>query len=244
MHVSRIGLTPLKGARHAERASLRLDAAGLVGDRHFCLVDVERARVLRTVDVPALVLVDAHWDGTVLTTRTPEGREAVASPRPTGQHLFIDYWNRDARLEVLESPHARLLGEYLGRDLRLTRVSHPGEVVYGAAVSLVSTGELAQLGESDSARFRATFTLDMERVPEPGAQVRLGEAVVRIRRPIPRCRVIDINPATGEKDRRHLTTLADRPRPAGELWFGVDAEVLVPGAVRTGDEVAEQSRGS
>lgn len=238
MHVARIGLTPLKGARHAELASLRLETTGPVGDRVFCLVDVDRARVVRTVDHPSMVLVDAAWDGTVLTVRAPEGREVADSPRPTGQLLPLDYWGRDAQLELLESPHAQLLSEYLGRDLRLTRVSRPGEVVYGGSVSLVSTGELAQLSESDSVRFRATFTIDAEHVPEPGTEVRLGDAVVRVRGSIPRCRVIDINPSTGLKDRSHLQTLAAAPRRAGELPFGVDAEVVVPGTVRTGDQVS------
>lgn len=242
MHVSRIGLTPLKGARHAERPSLRLEATGPVGDRLFCLVDVDRARVLRTIDVPSLIAVDAAWDGAELRIRTPEGREVLAPPRPTGRHLVLDYWGRDARLEVLESPHAQLLAEYLGRDVRLTRVSRPGEVVYGGAVSLVCTGELTELGEEESVRFRATFTLEATRLPDPGSELGLGEAVVRLRRPIPRCRVIDINPVTGAKDRDHLATLASRPRPARELWFGVDAEVVVPGTVRTGDAVTGQPR--
>lgn len=237
MHVARIGLTPLKGARHVEQASLELAATGPVGDRLFCLVDVDRARVVRTVDHPALVLVEVRWDGTVLTVRTPGGREVAAPPRPTGQRLALDYWRREARLELLESPHAELLGEYLGRDLRLTRVSHPGEVVYGGPVSLVATGPLAEIGETVSSRFRATVTVDADREPAPGSHLRLGDAVVRIRRPIPRCRVIDVNPDTGEMDRRHLATLASRPRATGEVWFGVDADVVVPGTLRTADEV-------
>lgn len=238
MHIDRIGLTPLKGARHRELTSLRLDATGPVGDRVFCLVDVDRARVVRTVDHPSLVLVDAIWDGTDLTVRTPDGREVVEAPRPTGQLLPLDYWGREAQLELLESPHAQLFSDHLGRDLRLTRISRPGEVVYGGSVSMVSTGELAQLSETDSVRFRATITLDAERVPDPGTEVRVGDAVLRVRGTIPRCRVIDINPATGEQDREHLKTLAAQSHRAGELPFGVDADVVEPGTVRTGDQAS------
>lgn len=237
MHVTRIGLAPVKGTRHAELSSLRLEETGPVGDRVFCLVDVDRARVLRTIDAPEMVLVDAAWDGRVLTLRTPEGREVAAPPRPTGQRMPLDYWGREAQLELLESPHAQMLGEYVGRELRLARVSHPGEVVYGAPVSIVSTGELADLGEGEGARFRATFTIDAARVPAAGTRVAVGEAVVRIRSQIPRCRVIDIDPSTGTQNTQHMTTLATWPRRTGEVWFGVGADVLVPGTVRTGDEV-------
>ena len=39
MHITRIGLTPLKGARHAPLTQVLLDRRGPVGDRIFCLVD-------------------------------------------------------------------------------------------------------------------------------------------------------------------------------------------------------------
>lgn len=236
MHVTRIGLTPLKGARHVELDTVHVSATGPVGDRVFCLVDPEEGRVLRTVEHPSLVLVDAVWDGTVLTTTT-EGGVVTAAPRPTGQHLTFDYWSREARVELMDSPHADQLGRHLGRVVQLARVSRPGEVVYAGSVSLVTTGEIDALGESDSSRFRATVTIDADRSPTPGTEITLGEATIRVRAPMPRCRVIDINTATGELDRRHLAALADWPRTTGELWFGVDAEVLTPGWVRRGDPV-------
>ncbi len=123
MHVSRAGITVLKGARHAALPAIRLERSGPVGDRIFCLVDLEEERVLRTVEHPRLI--------------------------------------------------------------------HAGPV------SLASTGEVAELGEEDPARFRATFTLEADRVPAPGAEVAIDEAVIRVRSTLPRCRVIDIDPATG-----------------------------------------------
>lgn len=236
MHVTRIGLAPVKGTRHVELPAVDLAATGPVGDRVFCLVDVRSGRVVRTVDHPRLTLVEAAWDGSTLRVRTTDGREVAAAPTPTGELLELDYWGRGARVELLGSAHAELLGEHLGREVHLARV-RPGEVVYGSAVSLVTTGEIAALGETDSSRFRATFTIDAERSPSPGTEVTLGGATVRVRAPMPRCRVIDINTTTGEMDRRHLATLADWPRRTGELWFGVDADVVTPGTVRAGDPV-------
>lgn len=234
MHIARIGITPLKGAHHAALPSVQLTSTGPVGDRELCLVDVARGRVLRTVEHPRLVLVEARWDGTILTLRTPDGREVTDAPEATGESLTQDYWGRQARLDLLDSPHSRLLTEHLGHEVRLARVAGPGEVVYGHPVSLVCTGDLETLGEPDSARFRATITLDAPTLPPAGSDLRLGEAVVRIRDRIPRCRVIDINPATGQMDTRHLATLAARPRPVGEIPFGVDAVVVTPGTIRVG----------
>lgn len=237
MHVARIGLTPLKGARHADLAEVHLSPTGPVGDRVFCLVDEHDDRVLRTVDHPRLVLVDATWDGTVLTVGSP-GLGPVSAPvAATGVHLTPDYWGRAADLELVDGPHADLLGAHLGHPVRLARIRRPGQVVYGAPVSLVATGELAELGECDDRRFRATLTVDAEQVPTPGSLVTIGEATIRVRSAIPRCRLIDVDPDTGDLDRRLLARLVDRPRRTGELPFGVDADVITPGTVRPGDPV-------
>lgn len=237
MQVARIGLTPLKGSRHAELGSVHLDSTGPVGDRVFCLVDPDEGRVLRTVEHPRLVLVEAGWDGAVLTTSTPEGGVVTAAPRPTGEVLAFDYWGREATVELQDSPHAEQLGRHLGRPLRLARVSRPGEVVYAGSVSLAATGEIAALGESDPARFRSTLTIEAGELPAAGTRLAVGDAVIRVRTALPRCRVIDIDPGTGAMDTHHLATLAEWPRQVGELPFGMDADVLVPGTVRTGDAV-------
>ncbi|WP_223277825.1 MOSC domain-containing protein [Janibacter sp. YB324] len=102
----------------------------------------------------------------------------------------------------------------------------------------MTTGALRELGEVQDARFRATLTIAADRDPEPGSLLRLGEAVVRVRGAVPRCRVVDINTETGELDTRHLHTLARRDRPEGEVPFGIDADVVTPGVVRREDPVA------
>ena len=70
MHVTRIGLTPVKGGRHAEQASVDLTLDGPVGDRVFCLVDPED-------DLPVQVTI------------APEGLEGGASTYP-GVRVEVD----------------------------------------------------------------------------------------------------------------------------------------------------------
>lgn len=249
MLLSRIGLAALKGTRHLPRDAVELARSGPVGDRVFCLVDPVRGQVLRTVENPALVLVESDWDDEVLTVRLPSGELVSEPPRPTGERLVCDYWGRDAELEALDSGHAAALSAHLDRDVVLVRVNRPGEVVYGGSVSLVTTSAVAELGRRvrdealDVSRFRATFALDDAESPLDerdlaGRVLRLGTAVLRVRAPIPRCAVIDIGPSTGRKDRNLLATLAGYRRGAGEIWFGIDAEVLVPGRAGAGDTVS------
>lgn len=244
MHVTRIGLTPVKGGRHAEQASVDLAPDGPVGDRVFCLVDPARERVLRTVENPTLVQTSATWVDGVLSAVLPV-RTVEAGPAPTGRMLKVDYWGRVAALEVVEGPWAEAYGEHLGYDVVLARASHPGEVVYGASVTLVTTSSLAELAartgrEVDAAQFRATFTVDTGDAPPhvedswAGQRLRVGDAEVEVRGVVPRCAVVDLDPETGERRSPVLRALGDYRHLHGEVVFGVDAVVTQPGQVRPG----------
>lgn len=252
MRVAAVGFTPVKGLRHASYDAVVLDEHGPVGDRAFCLVDVPRRRVLRTVQNPSLVAVRARWDGRVLELVLPSGETASAAPTPSGEAITCDYWGREAALDLLDGPHATLISSWLGFPVRLA-AAPPGAVVYGAPVSVVSLASLRDLADrlgrpdlpGEAARLRATVALDAD---EPwverawaeeswaGRTLRLGAATVRVNAPIPRCAVIDLDPVTGVPSARLLGALADRPGAAsGALNLGVDAHVVVPGVVRPGD---------
>jgi uncharacterized protein YcbX len=251
MHVERAGFTALKGTRHESRPAVELSAGGPVGDRVFCLVDPARGRVLRTVENPSLVRAGARWADGVLTVDLP-GARAQGEPAPTGEVVKADYWGRLAAVEVVEGPWASAFSDYLGHQVVLGRAARPGEVVYGASVTLLSTASMRLLGEHlghevDSARFRSTFLVDSgddAHVEDTwvGRELRLGGAVVRVRGIVPRCAVVDIDPATGRSDTPVLRTLAGYRRGEREVHFGVDAVVVGPGLVRAGDQV-ELGRG-
>ena len=254
MQVTKIGFTPLKGTRHATHGTVELAREGPVGDRLFCLVDPGRERVLRTVENPTLVQARSHWADDVLTVRldgTAHSGELVAKPTPTGRTMEVDYWGRRAVVEVVDGPWAAAFSRHLGYDVVLARSSRPGEVVYGASVTLVTTGSMSLLGQRvghdvEDARFRATFLVDADEphVEDrwPGRRLRVGDATLQVRAVVPRCAVVDVGPDTGIRDAPVLKSLAGYRRGEHEVHFGVDAEVVVPGAVRTGDS-AELERG-
>jgi uncharacterized protein YcbX len=250
VEVVSVGFTPVKGLRHTPHDEVILDAAGPVADRAFCLVDVEKGKVLRTVQHRSLLAVLAHWDGVTLALELPSGETASGVPATRGEQVTCDYWGRSVTHELTVGPHSELLSSYLGKDVRLA-ASPRGGVVYGAPVSILTTASLRDLGDrSDrtdlldtTARFRMTMVVDNDDAPYAedswfGRELRVGEAVVRVDSAVPRCGVIDLDPATGEKDGSLLKTLAGyRPTTGGEPWFGVDARVVTPGVVRPGDEL-------
>ena len=233
------GFAPVKGMRHLALPSVELDDHGPVGDRSWCLVDVAARRVLRTVQHPTLVGVVARVDAGVLSVTLPSGESVAAPAVSTDEVVECDYWGRSVPLALTDGPHAALCSRFLGKDVRLAAAPRGG-VVFASPVTLVGTASLHDLSQRvgrlvDPARFRATFVVETDQpyVEDTwlGSQVRVGEAVVRIGGPVPRCAVIDHHPETGVKDARLLKALvATRPTNAvGEPVLGVYADVVRPG---------------
>jgi uncharacterized protein YcbX len=256
VRVSRIGFTPVKGGRHREHRYVDLAPQGPVGDRVFCLVDVARGRVMRTVENPTLVRTAATWQAGVLTVTLPDGH-AEGVPVPTGQVLKVDYWGRVAAVEVVDGPWADAYSRHLGVDVVLARPNNAGEVVYGAAVSVVTTAALTDLAlrhgaPVEDAAFRATFTIDTGResmldaaMADPAAsrQLRIGAAEIELRAAVPRCAVVDLDPRTGVRASSVLATLGRYRHGRDGVTFGLEAVVSVPGRVYVGDAVRSAERG-
>jgi uncharacterized protein YcbX len=244
VHVSRIGFTSLKGARHLGRSFVDLSGDGPVGDRVFCLVDLARGRVLRTVENPTLVQTRATWEAGVLTVTLP-GATVGGVPGGSGETCALDYWGRRVTLEILHGPWAAAYSTHLGYDVVLAR-STGGDVVYGASVSLVTTGSLDELSrrvgtEVLDSQFRATFTVHTDAPHHEdawmGQRLRFGKAEIEVRSAIPRCHVIDLDPDTGIGRADAMKALADYRRQDNKVMFGVDAVVTKPGRVHVGDGV-------
>ena len=201
---------------------------------------------MRTVENPTMVQVRAEEDGPRLGVTMPTGERVVGVPEESGEVREVDYWGRREAVEPVDGPWAPLLAEHLGYDVRLARVLRPGGVVYGAPVSLVTTSSLERLvrevgGPVAAERFRATLLIDTAGLPPhvedgwSGRALRVGEAVIRVRGPVPRCAVVDLDPASGARTLPVLQTLAGYRRDDSEIRFGVDAHVTVAGRVSVGD---------
>lgn len=252
--IRRIGFTPVKGGRHLTQDVVELAADGPVGDRVFALVDRSRGQVLRTVQHPSLMRTCARWEAGVLSVDLA-GQIIEGEPTASGETLRVDYWGRTASVHGCLGPWAQAYSEYLGQDVVLCRSMTPGEVVYGAAVTLLTTSSMTLLAhrlgrQVGSERFRSTFLVDTGDSPAHvedswvGQELRLGEATVRVRGIVPRCAVVDLNPVSGHVDAPVLRELAGYRLTQAGVGFGVDAVVTVAGSVRAGDTVERAERES
>ncbi|MGZ4148032.1 MAG: MOSC domain-containing protein [Actinomycetota bacterium] len=149
---------------------------------------------------------------------------------------------------LVEGPWARAVSAFVGRPIRLARVDRPGDGADIRPLTLVSLASVDELGRQggaservDPGRFRMILELDgcapHEEDGWAGRRLAVGDAVIRVGDPVPRCVVTTQDPRTGLRDFPTLSIIKRyRGVIDGELIFGVYGDVDQPGLVRVGDE--------
>ncbi|MBA3348691.1 MAG: MOSC domain-containing protein [Actinobacteria bacterium] len=240
--VARISTTPVKslGLAHPER--VELTGRGVADDRRFYLVDGAR-RLVGGVKHGPLVQVRPEWDGETLALAFPTGGR-VEAPVELGEPLTTDFYGkRDVRGRLVVGPWAEALSDFRGAELAVVRVDDDSFATDICPATLVSDGSLAALGGLDGRRFRMLFELEgcaaFEEDGWDGSLVRAGAALLRLAGPVPRCAVTTQDPTTGVRDHDTLRAIrAARGDSAdGQIYCGMYAEIVAPGAVAVGDAV-------
>jgi uncharacterized protein YcbX len=254
--VSRISVAPVKGLGLVHPEDVMLELHGVRENRRFHIVDVEGRR-FNQLRNGALVQIRPAYDADSerLTLHFPDGSVADGEVS-LGPEVATDFYGRPVIGNYVEGPWSGALSAWAGRPLRLVQ-SPPGLAADRARghVSLISTASLAELGRQgeqagpvDGRRFRMLFELDGCTPHEEDGwikrNVRIGNAVVRLRGDVGRCAITTQNPETGEPDFDTLSTISQyrgfTENEAGRrhLPFGVYGEVVEPGRVSKGDSVA------
>ena len=226
-----VNVYPVKSMAGQSLDCAKLGWQGLAGDRQFafqCLDDASGLPWLSGRTYPQLLAYKAFIDG-------DPRKGVVRVTTPTGAFLPVD------------APS--LLDELMagsGRPLRLTQLWRGA---YDAApLSLVTTASIAaveaMVGRAlEPERFRANIVveaLDGKTFPEDrwiGESLIIGDSAeaprMRINRKDPRCRIVNISPATGQEDPSVLQEIVQQRKNN----IGVYASPEFGGVVRKGDIV-------
>lgn len=247
--VSRLVIAPVKGLAVSEREQVVLTPTGVPENRRFYVLD-EAGKLWRgTRDGPLFgVRAETDADATGLRLEFADGRILDEAVR-LGEPVVTAFWERPVRGHVVEGAFGPALSALLGARVTLVRADEPGGAFDDSPVSLLSEASLDELARRsgrdrvDGRRFRMLVHVAGTRPHEEddwlGRDVRIGEAVVRLTKQDPRCRMTTRNPDTGIRDFDTLKAIkAYRGlRNGRSIDFGVYGDVVAPGRIRVGDAV-------
>lgn len=252
--VAWIHVAPIKALAIDSRREAYIGPLGVEGDRRFCVIEPDTARMYNGKRNATLVAIRPELDGDRLTLHFPDGTR-VTGDIALGEAREIKISSRTADARMVDGPFAAALSRVVGTPLQLVRLEGEGVGVdrarSGGAASMLSEASLLEIAKAggrdrpvDPRRFR--MLIGIAGVPAHtednwiGEQVQVGEAVLVPKGNVGRCAVTTVEPATGISD---FDTLAAIAEYRGEkvttepLPFGVWARVAKPGRVRVGDPV-------
>jgi len=249
--VTRLSTTPVKGLALHHPDAIVLLRTGAAGDREFFVID-GRDRLISIWKTGRLVRFRAAHDPRAgrITLSSAE-REVCGGPVRLGAPVIArSYGQRKVAGTVIEGPWNAVLSEAAGEPVRLVRVNEPGAGHDEYPVTLLGEESVAELARRsgarsvDARRFRMLISFSgLPAHAEDGWQgqvTEIGEALVRMGGPVPRCAGTTRNPDQGARDLPTVRMIKSyRGVQANEFGrgvnFGVYAEVVAEGVVRVGD---------
>ena len=247
---------PVKGMTAHSVSSLALrPGESVVGDRSFIFAFgnaeslgahgwVSKRQSVTMLNTPFLPWIESGWDpdARVLSV-TIKGQTKTAEVDSQASRLELSDWMTDVVLGLPENPlrgrperePLRLLGDGAARFTD----RGPTQISLGGLASLADLSAKAGV-DVDMRRFRLNFSVDgVDEWGEfdwVGQRVRIGETVeIDVTAPIQRCNAVNASPTGEGRDLDLMKLLNDE---YGHLNFGVEANVIVGGDVRVGDEIS------
>jgi uncharacterized protein YcbX len=255
LRVASLHIYPVKACAAVDLAIMHLDDQGPCGDRRYMIVD-DQGRFLTQRAEPNLALVRPSLLPVGLRLETLGQSPITVSDGVTRRRVQI--WGSE--LEALDcgDEAAQWLSAHLSRSVRLVSmapdVRRPIDAPHEAEATSVAFADgfpllvthVASLHELNGRlhapvtmkRFRANIVIDGgDPWEEDGwTGMRLGSADLNLAKPCERCKVVTVDPRTGETSKEPLKTLATYRCVTGAgAIFGQNAIHSGPATIEVGD---------
>lgn len=250
LSVSLLSVTPVRGLALLHPDAVQLERLGVLDDRRYSLLTAD-GRLFDGTDDGTLVQIraDLSHDPEQLRLTFPDD-SVVEGEVALGELVRVDIHERSFPVRPVVGPWAEAISAFIGHPLQLVRAERDTGEPDRNAVSIVSEASVEELSRQsglehpvDARRFRMLVQVAGANPHEEdewlGRRVQIGESIVRVTRPDPRCVITTQDPDTGLRD---FSTLHAIKRYRGlrdgrHLDFGVYAEVVNSGVLRIGDTV-------
>jgi hypothetical protein len=247
---------PVKSMRGEELREAFVGFPGIYGDRVFAIqssVAPKGFPYFTARDLETMLLYEPRCRNPELMTKPANLAEAeamgpgVTPVYPGWGDLALDVGTPSGELLAIDDPKLiDLLRTGIREARELTLMRSDRAMTDCRPVSLFSIQTVRQLGEElgttlDKLRFRANIYIDLksgkgfDEDALVGRTLRIGaKVIVTVLERDPRCKMITLDPDTGQQDPEIIKQLAR----AHETKAGVYGAVLVEGTIRPGDEIS------
>lgn len=273
--VASLHFYPIKSCAGIDLDRAEIDERGIKDDRRWLIVDKSYS-FLTQRDLPRMCLIKAR----VIVSNGSNRRQLelsapemppltvpeVNTPEPGGeQEHQVKIWKDECLAIDQGSESAGWLREYLGREVRLVRISEndkravtpkqkefaPGPLAFqdGYPFLIISEASLEDLNRRldepfcsqplPMNRFRPNIVVSgVERFEEDTwRKIKIGGITFQVDKPCPRCVITTINQTSAHPSNEPLKTLATFRLKGNEIWFGQNAIHLNSGTISINDEI-------
>lgn len=247
MKVKSLWRYPVKSLLGEQLSAAVVTELGIDGDRIYALKDGDA--IVSAKRTGSLFRATSRYVGGGVEILWPDGATSRDGDEDvdrrlaelSGRNVVLAHRDRAPSVEIISGPDSTTTE---GPDGRFTGM--PGTFFDSAPLHIVTTSSLALLsslypeGSVDERRFRPNILVETGAEPDAveqgwiGREVTIGEIVVRVRKACKRCVMTTHAQSELPRDKGILRTLARSTDNA----FGVLADIVVPGTVQVGDEVA------
>ena len=259
--VTHLYIYPIKSLGAVSLSESVMEKEGLRGDRRFMLVDAGGKFITQRTrpELTRFVLSESAQGFIVKDSASGLEKELTWEPA-LGSWIPVEIWEDQlpAR-EVLEG-WSEWFSTALSEEVRLVRISSEKPRVMKAKyqteiakntsfadslpVLLVSEGSYASLQERlsepiNQLRFRPNIIVSsLESFAEDTwAELKIGEVSLSGAKPCARCPLVNVDPLTGESDKKMLKTLASFRTLNHKVYFGQQFVPISLGKIQIGMEI-------
>jgi hypothetical protein len=259
--VSHLYIYPIKSLGAVSVSKTVMEKEGLRGDRRFMLVD-EQGKFITQRTRPELTrfaLVESTNGYLVKDAVTGLEKELFIAPS-LGEYISVEIWEDQLEAREVMDGWSLWFSQALSQQVKLVRITEEKprqmKAKYQTGIAkntsfadslpllVVSSGsynvlERKLLGPVDRLRFRPNIIVSVTEpfVEDTWSEIKIGEVSLSGAKPCARCSLVNVNPTSGESDKKTLKTLASFRTINQKVYFGQQFVPISIGEIHVGMEV-------
>ena len=259
--ISHLYIYPIKSLGAVSLQKAVLEKEGLRGDRRFVIVDAQGKFITQRTrpELTRFVLSESATGFIVQDSLTNKAKELSWEP-DLGSWISVEIWEDSLQApEVLEG-WSEWFSTALGEEVKLVRLSeekprsmkskYQTELAKNTSFAdslpllVVGSGSYAALEDHlndrvDRLRFRPNIIVATQEpfLEDTWAEIQVGETRLFGAKPCARCPLVNVDPHSGESDKRMLKTLASFRTLNHKVYFGQQFVPISLGSLQVGMNV-------